>query len=183
MAEIVNAPSKVLSQKAQEVKKVDSKILKIIEEMKQALLSVTDIIGVGLAAPQIGVSLRIFIMKPSEKSQIQTIINPKILQTWENTSKDKKKKKEKNFKLEGCLSLKDIWGTVERSQKVKISYLDEHGLEHVKTFAGFVATIVQHEIDHLEGILFPKKVLEQKGTLYKSHKNKKGEDVFDELDI
>jgi len=50
-------------------------------------------------------------------------------------------------------------------------------------FSGFSATIIQHEYDHLRGILFPKRVLEQKGKLYKSHKNEKGEDEFDEIDI
>ena len=86
-------------------------------------------------------------------------------------------------KLEGCLSLKDIWGDVVRSPEVTLEYFDEKGKKHTKTFNGFLATIIQHEMDHLEGILFPKRVLEQKGTLYKSEKDEKGQDIFEEIKI
>lgn len=191
---IVQAPNEVLSSKAAEVKKINPETLRIIEDMKHALLNVKDIIGVGLAAPQIGVSLRIFIMKPNQKAQIQTVINPKVV--WRPDDKIVYRRKNKKpaspaggqgrgqkRQLEGCLSLKDIWGTVLRSPRIKISYLDEKGKEHETLFTGFKAIIVQHEMDHLEGILFPKRVLEQKGKLYQSHKNENGEDEFDALEI
>lgn len=180
MLDIVNAPDPVLSQKATDVEKVDSSILKLLEQMEESLNSATDPVGVGLAAPQIGKSLRIFIAKPSVKSKINVFINPKVIK---QSAPPKKKKKGKTRKLEGCLSLPNIWGEVLRYDEVYLEYMDEKGKIHSKLFKGFLATIVQHEIDHLDGVLFPKRVLEQKGTLYKSEKNEKGQDVFEELAI
>jgi peptide deformylase len=147
--------------------------------MEESLDFATDPIGVGLAAPQVGKSLAIFIIKPTEKSKAQVFINPKITKIEEPTGKAKGKTK----KLEGCLSLHNIWGEVERAKAVWLEYLDETGKPHHKKFTGFIATIIQHEVDHLNGILFPKRVLEQKGTLYESKKNNKGEDIFEELTI
>jgi Glu-tRNA(Gln) amidotransferase subunit E-like FAD-binding protein len=88
-----------------------------------------------------------------------------------------------NTKLEGCLSLPNIWGEIARKPSITLSYLDKKGKNHTKTFKGLFSVIIQHEVDHLNGILFPKKVLEQKGKLYKSHKNEKGEDVFEKIEI
>lgn len=179
MKTIINAPNEVLSKIADPVKNVDSSILTLISDMQKALESATDPIGVGLAAPQVSVSLQIFIAKPKADSKIFVFINPKII----STSPLKKSKVKKTKKLEGCLSLKDIWGEVERYPEVNLEYLDEKGILHNKKFSGFMSTIVQHEIDHLNGILFPKRVLEQKGTLYKSEKDEKNHDVFEELKI
>lgn len=162
----------------------------IVEEMKKALLSAKDPIGVGLAAPQVGYSLRIFIAKPTLKSPILVFINPKIVSSIKykvlsikNDPILNTKYKIHNTKLEGCLSLPNIWGEVKRTPSIKISYMDEKGKKYSKEFNGFIATIIQHEMDHLQGILFTKRVLEQKGTLYKSHKDEKGEDVFEEIEI
>ena len=92
-------------------------------------------------------------------------------------------KKEKSKKLEGCLSLPQVWGEVKRDPSVTISFTDEQGKKYTKTFKGFLATVIQHEYDHLHGILFSKRVLEQKGTLYKSSKNEKDEDIFEEIEL
>lgn len=179
MLEIVNAPQPVLSQKAKNVEKVDKNILDFIEEMKVALQNSTDPVGVGLAAPQLSKSLKIFIAKPTPKSKFYIFINPKILKT------DKKHRLKKNRvkKLEGCLSLPNIWGEVARFDEVLISFQDERGKNHKRKYKGFMATIIQHEMDHLGGVLFTKRVLEQNGTLYKSEKDEKGEDVFEEIKI
>lgn len=186
MLSIVIAPDPVLSKNADKVEKVNKDVLRLIEEMKQTLLSAKDPQGVGLAAPQVGKSLRIFITKLTEKSPIGVFINPEIIQidtdNNQRISADNQRKSPPT-KLEGCLSLPSIWGTVFRSPKIKLEYLDENGKTHSKIFTEFMATIMQHEIDHLDGILFPKRVLEQGGTLYKSHKNKKGQDEFDEIEI
>lgn len=221
MLKIVQAPSPALSQKAKAVLKIDGFISKLIKGMKESLLAAKDPIGVGLAAPQVGKSLQIFIAKPSSKSPIQVFINPKIIQktkishlTVDNDRVNKLNKtigEKSSTKLEGCLSLPNIWGEVKRDPKIKLQYqlitnnyarptatssnpvstkrgnvADEVGRELITkmgTFSGFMATIIQHEMDHLQGILFPKRVLEQKGTLYKSHKNEKNEDVFEEIEI
>lgn len=179
MLDIVKAPNEVLAQKAKEVPKIDKSILNLINEMKISLDSATDPVGVGLAAPQIGKSLRIFIAKPTLKSKVSVFINPVITRT----ESFEKKQKEKATKLEGCLSLPDIWGEVQRFKSVVVDYLDENNISYSKQFTGFMATIVQHEVDHLDGLLFTKRVLDQKGKLYKSEKNEKGEDIFEEINI
>lgn len=181
MSIIVKAPNPVLAQKTKKVARIDSNIKKILEEMKTALLTATDPIGVGLAAPQIGKSLQIFITKPTSESPISVFINPKIKLIDEQPVK--KIKKIKTKKLEGCLSLPEIWGEVKRNPAVQVSFLDEDGKKRTKKFKGFMATIIQHEVDHLNGVLFPKRVLEQQGALYKSEKDKNGEEIFEELKI
>lgn len=184
---IVTAPQKVLSLPAQAVKKIDKGVITLIEEMKKTLNETRDPEGVGLAAPQIGKALQLFIVKPTLKSNIDVYINPHL--TFPNTlnnqivEKQHKKNESKKTQLEGCLSLPRIWGEVVRNPKVTISYLDEKGIKHKKTVSGFYAIILQHEFDHLQGVLFPKRVLEQKGQLYKSHKNEKGQDEFEEIEI
>lgn len=180
MLEIVSAPNPVLSQKTKSVAKIDKLTLGLIEEMKKSLNSATDPIGVGLAAPQVGKSLKIFITRPSAKSKVSVFINPRIIR---KANPQKKLKEQKTRKLEGCLSLPNIWGEVLRYNEISLDYLDENGKTHNKKFKGFLATIIQHEIDHLSGILFPKRVLEQNGTLYKSEKDEKDQDVFEEIKI
>lgn len=178
MLSIVNAPNAILSQTAKKVVKFDRNVQKLINDMEKALVTQKDPEGVGLAAPQIGKSLRIFIMKPTPKAKCTVVINPEILETTKG-----KKEKSETTKLEGCLSLPQIWGEVERNESITLSYQDETGRTHTKTFTGFLATIVQHEVDHLNGILFPKRVLEGKGALYKSHKDKQGKEIFDPIDL
>jgi len=184
MAQIVSAPHPVLSKKAAEYvfEKNDKFLPAILKEMEIALLSASDPKGVGLAAPQIGRGLSIFISKPSDNAAVSVFINPKIIESDpipDDNPEDEKKAK----KLEGCLSLPSIWGVVKRSPSVTLSYYDHLGRKKTKKFTGFMATIVQHEVDHLNGILFPKRVLEQKGTLYKSSKDKKGQDEFEEISV
>lgn len=181
MKTIVQAPHPVLSQTSKRVEKIDKHILQIIENMKVALSSAKDPEGVGLAAPQIGEPYRIFLAKPNLKGKTMVFINPEIINITALPKKTAKKKGAQ--KLEGCLSLKDIWGTVLRAPNLTVKYEDEQGKSYQKKFTGFLSTIIQHETDHLNGILFPKRVLEQKGKLYHSSKDEKGEDVFEELEL
>lgn len=181
MTPILNAPNVVLSKVAEPYDFKDKKELEnLLNKMEEALLSASDPKGVGLAAPQIGVSKSIFIAKPTEKSKITIYINPKII---ESDKLEANETKTKIKRLEGCLSLPTIWGEVKRFGTVTLTYQDEKGKEVTKKFTGFMATIVQHEVDHLNGILFPRRVLEQKGKLYKSFKNEKNQDEFEELTI
>ncbi len=184
MLQIIKAPNPVLSQKAKRIVKVDKTVLKLISQMREAMESAIDPIGVGLAAPQVGKNLRLFIAKPTTKSKVLVFINPRIIKKEKKAHPDTSHKDEKEHKkLEGCLSLKDIWGEVSRFDSIWVSYLDETGKKHHRKFDGFLATILQHEIDHLDGILFPKRVLEQNGALYKSEKDEKGRDVFEEIKL
>ncbi len=180
MLEIVTAPNPILSQKAKNIAKIDRAILNLIEQMEESLNKASDPIGVGLAAPQVGKNLSLFITKPTPKSRTFVFINPRIMA---KKPFPKEKNEEKPRKLEGCLSLVNIWGEVQRSPEIMVEYLDETGKLHKRKLRGFMATIIQHEVDHLSGILFPKRVLEQGGTLYQSSKNSKGEDEFEELKI
>ncbi len=184
MLKILQAPSQVLSQVAEQIDvkpHISSEIKTLIKEMEIALDHASDPKGVGLAAPQVGKSISMFIAKPSEKSDLQVFINPRIVSSTDKAGGKNKKKKDK--KLEGCLSLQDVWGEVKRFDDVELEYFDEKGNPHNKRFSGFMSTIVQHEVDHLNGILFPKKVLEQKGQLYHSTRDEKGEMVFEPIQI
>jgi peptide deformylase len=187
---IITAPNPILSSAAKPISRVDSSVVRLIEQMKKVLIATTDPKGVGLAAPQVGKPLQIFIAKPTDKSKILVFINPRIVASSRyqvlRIKKDSihdTRYKIHDTKLEGCLSLPTIWGPVLRASSLTLTFLDEQGIPHKQKFVNFLATIIQHEMDHLMGILFPKKVLEQKGTLYKSHKNKKGEDEFEEIEI
>lgn len=181
MLEILKAPHSTLSGKTKSVAKIDKAVLKLLEEMKESLAQASDPIGVGLAAPQVGKSLKIFIAKPSAKSKVLTFINPRVIKSVPVSVADESDGKTR--KLEGCLSLPNIWGEVQRHNEIQLEYQDESGKIHNKKFTGFISTIIQHEIDHLNGVLFPKKVLEQNKTLYKSKKDKNGEDIFEEIKI
>lgn len=182
--EIVKAPNAVLSQPASSVPTITKSILDLIRDMKKTLMRASDPEGVGLAAPQVGKSLQLFIIRQSPQAQIKVFINPKINILEEESSKSSgKKKQDGTGQLEGCLSLHNIWGVVKRAPKIEAEYLDEAGKEHVRTFSGFTAVIIQHEYDHLQGILFPKRVLEQNGKLYKSAKDKQGKDIFTEISL
>ncbi len=108
--------------------------------------------GVGLAAPQIGMSIRIFVIDATvyaeEEPQLadfkKAFINPEIIERTGN----------KCIINEGCLSLPEIHEDVLRPETVRIKYMDENFTEHDETYSGFAARVIQHEYDHLDGILF-----------------------------
>lgn len=181
--QIIQAPNEVLSKKAEEVKKVDKKIVNLINEMKITLEQALDPEGVGIAAPQVNKSLQIFIIKEDKKAPFKVFINPKMEIIKEPKMPKKSKKTKADTQLEGCLSLKDIWGEVKRENKLRLEWLNENGEKQNEIFTGFLATIIQHEYDHLQGILFPKRVLEQNNKLYKLKRNKNNKEVFEEIVI
>jgi peptide deformylase len=167
---IVEIKDPVLRQKARPIKKIDKKIKKLIEDMKETLLSQKDPEGVGLAAPQVGKSLQIFIMHwPEEGIKTKVVVNPRIIKTRnEQDVKRKKVAKARQDKqlLEGCLSLPNYYGPVKRKEEITIEYWDEEGKKKIETFGGFSAHIVQHETDHLKGVVFVDHILKQKAPLY-----------------
>lgn len=149
-------------------------------QMRQTLLLSSNPKGVGLAAPQIGVSYRVFITKPWEKSKIRVFINPEIIkQSVELTDGVP----ERDNKFEGCLSIPKIWGKVQRLSSLTLRFQDESGKTHEENFQGFLATIIQHETDHTNGILFPQRILEQKGKLYQSTRDADGKEILEEIGI
>jgi peptide deformylase len=159
---ILTATEPSLRQKSKPVKKVDKKILTLINDMMETLVAQEDPEGIGLAAPQIGKNLRIFLMKP--KDEMKVIINPEVV----SINKDKPKNKGKKGKkiMEGCLSLPHFYGPISRAKDLKIKYLNSEGKEVTESFIGLDAQIVLHEIDHLEGVLFVDRLIKQKKQLY-----------------
>ena len=131
-------PDPVLRKKAEEVKELTEEIKNLGWDMVETL-EVND--GVGLAAPQVGVSKRVIIVQ-TEKGPV-ILVNPKII----------KKSREKETMEEGCLSLPGIWLKIKRAKKVEAVAIDKEGKKIKINTEGLSARILQHEIDHLNGIL------------------------------
>lgn len=185
---IVTVPHKVLNTPAKPVGKINNKIRQIILEMKKTLMTKENPKGVGLAAPQVGISLRIFITKPTDLAPIDVFINPEIISKSKELGEIERPKSSKisirrEKKLEGCLSIPNVWGYLKRNKKVKLRFTDENGKRLEKEFSGFMATIVQHETDHVNGILFTQRVLEQKQKFYRIEEDKNGEEKLVDIDL
>lgn len=150
----------LLRQKSKPVGQIDKKITQLIKDLKDTISVQNDPEGVGLAAPQIGKNLRVFVIKPDKK--ITAFINPEIISISKKTQKPKESKKI----MEGCLSLPHYYGPLKRASGVKIRFLNEQGKQITQVFTGLEAQIILHEIDHLNGILFVDRLLEQKRPLY-----------------
>ncbi len=169
MKKILQRESSVLRELASEVNLNDiqsAKIKKILEEMKDALDSQDD--GVAIAAPQIGYSLRIFMISGKVEGIMKKKSDEEIVNARKNgVYKDlvfinpviKKISKEKRCVEEGCLSVRYLYGQVERSLKATIEAYDEFGKKFTRPGTGLVAQIFQHETDHLNGVLFIDKAI------------------------
>lgn len=146
--EIVFLPDPVLRRKARKVTKFDADLQKLIDDMVETLREAP---GVGLAAPQVGVGERVIVVEynideDDEESpkKLYTLVNPEIVQVSE----------EKVEGVEGCLSIPSLVGEVDRHTRIVVKALNRRG-QPVKIKAeGWLARIFQHEIDHLEGIMF-----------------------------
>ena len=144
LRDILILPDKRLRKVSEPVKKIDAGIRKLIEDMFETMY---DAPGIGLAAIQIGTPKRVITMdlaKKDEPNKPQVFINPEILWTSE----------EKATHEEGCLSIPEYYGDVERPAQVKVRYLDVEGAPREIEANGLFATCLQHEIDHLNGVLF-----------------------------
>lgn len=161
---VLSSTNPALRQKAKAVQKIDKKILEAIRDLKDTLKIQTDPEGVGLAAPQIGKNLRIFLIK--HKGLERIIINPEVLKIRKRKETRLGSPKARQV-MEGCLSLPHYYGPIKRANYVRLKYLGEDGREKTEEFKNFFAQIVLHEVDHLEGILFVDRLLEQKKPLYK----------------
>lgn len=163
MREILQEPSPVLHQKAEEVPVANilsDKIQTLIKDMKDALLE--EHYGVAIAAPQIGESIRIFIVSgrvfaarkaeeyDPKKHFPEVYINPNIVST----------SKKQTEMQEGCLSVRGKWGKVMRAERTTIEAYDESGEKISRGASGLLAQIFQHEMDHLNGILYIDKAID-----------------------
>jgi peptide deformylase len=141
---VITAPDPRLQAISTEVEKVDGAIRALIDDMTDSMYAAD---GIGLAAVQIGVPKRVLVIdldqKEGKKNPI-AYINPKIL--WASD--------EMAVFEEGCLSVPEIWDDVERPARIRCQYLDRDGRTQILEAEGLLATCLQHEMDHLNGVLF-----------------------------
>jgi len=141
---ILTAPDPRLKSVSEPVSRVDDEIRKLIDDMLESMYAAD---GVGLAAIQIGVPKRVLVMdlaRKDGKREPRAYINPKLLWTSEETT----------VVEEGCLSVPDVWEEVERPSRIRAEFLDHDGKLQTMEAEGLLATCLQHEMDHLNGILF-----------------------------
>jgi peptide deformylase len=142
--DIIQFPEPILRKTAAPVERIDEETQRLLDDMLETMRVAP---GVGLAAPQIGISRRIFVMDPArdkDPPDPHFVINPEILASGD----------EMRLYEEGCLSIPGIFAEVERPASVLLRYTDREGALHEDWMEGHAATIVQHELDHLNGILF-----------------------------
>ncbi|MTD30292.1 peptide deformylase [Planomicrobium sp. YIM 101495] len=142
--EIVKHPNGKLEEKCSDVKKFDKKLGALLDDMYETMI---DADGVGIAAPQIGVNIRAAIVDFGEGQDPIEMINPELV-LFEGAETD----------IEGCLSFPGIYGEVERPDHVKIRAQERDGSWYELEAEGYEARAIQHEIDHLNGILFTSKI-------------------------
>ncbi|MBT3338442.1 MAG: peptide deformylase [Anaerolineae bacterium] len=147
LRKIVTVPDEVLRKKARFVKNFDENIKQLIDDMVETM---RDAPGVGLAAPQVGILERIIVIEYGDEEdeeappKLYAVVNPEITRA----------SSEKEMGVEGCLSIPGIVGDVERSTSIIVKGQNRNGQKVKYKLNGWVARIFQHEIDHLEGVLF-----------------------------
>ena len=148
LKEVIKLPHPTLRRKAHKIVEFNTDLQQLIEDMIETM---RDEPGVGLAAPQVNISQRLIVVEypeddsnPNVKPKVYVLANPELVQVSD--------KKEKG--IEGCLSVPNLYGEVERSQSVTVRGQNRHGKYVTIKANGWLARIFQHEIDHLNGILF-----------------------------
>ncbi|WP_248926449.1 peptide deformylase [Paenibacillus hamazuiensis] len=137
---IVKDPDPVLREKAKPVTKINASIHKLLKDMADTMY---DAQGVGLAAPQIGILKRVIVMDVGDEHGLIELINPEIISM-----------EGEQFGTEGCLSIPGFTGDVRRAMKVAVKGLDRDGNEIVIEGTELLARCIQHEVDHLNGVLY-----------------------------
>lgn len=157
LLEIIEYPHPTLKKVAREVDplEINDDLRKFIKDMIETMI---DAPGVGLAAPQVNISKRIFVVDVSSEYPDRppfVLINPVIVEASGKTGI-----------AEGCLSLPDFREEVDRYKKIKMEYLDEYGKKQVLEDEEFLAIVVQHELDHLNGIVAADRISPMKRMMY-----------------
>lgn len=156
--EIVTIPNKILETKAEKIVDFGAETKELVKNLLDTVRKAHDPEGAGLAANQIGIAkraciVRDFFVNPQNEDEIiakdYVLINPKIISASKETELD----------IEGCLSVPNVYGRVERAKRIKVKAQDENGNEIRLSASGFLARVIQHEIDHLDGILFTTKLV------------------------
>ena len=139
--------------------------------MAHVLAQASDPIGVGLAANQVNVLKRIFVMRIDPAAPTKVFINPEIVKRQKKNIQQTISNQD-DEPLEGCLSVPRIWAPIDRDWMIRLSWHDEYQKLHEQDFEGFQAAVVQHEIDHLDGILFTQRAMEQGKPIYEERGGK-----------
>lgn len=146
LKEIITIPAPVLRENCAPVEDITPELKTLMQDMLETMY---DAPGVGLAAPQINIPIRLIVMdaaqtEENEEKQPIVMVNPKIISTSDELS----------VYEEGCLSIPEYFAEIERPAIVTVSYRDQDGNEQEQECEGLLGTVVQHEIDHLDGVLF-----------------------------
>ena len=161
LRKIIEYPEPLLRRRATEVETFDEELLELVEDMAETMY---DAPGIGLAAPQVAQSVRVIVVDttvPGEEHQYLALANPEIV-AHEGTQVDE----------EGCLSVPELTAQVERFKKVTVRYRDPQGNEQEIAAEDRFAVVLQHEIDHLDGVLFIDHLSPLKRNLYKKKRKK-----------
>ena len=143
---IVIHPNERLKQKAKPITMITDETITLLEDMYETMIAHD---GIGLAAPQIGKNYQLAVIEVDEETGLFELINPEIIDH-----------KGHDIDVEGCLSIPEKYGTVERAEEVTVRYFDREGDEIEVTAYGYLARAFQHEIDHLNGELFIDKIID-----------------------
>ncbi len=141
---IVIEPNPILRKKSESLEKVDDELKKLLDDMIETMYAAP---GIGLAAVQIGILKRLIVIdvsKDNEKKSPLYLINPEIISKSKKTS----------IYEEGCLSLPGHFAEIERPAECTVKYIDYYGKKKEMTATGLLSTCIQHEVDHLNGVLF-----------------------------
>ncbi|MGH6912890.1 MAG: peptide deformylase [Geminicoccales bacterium] len=141
--EILEAPDPRLTTACRPVERIDAPLLRLLDDMLETMYAAP---GIGLAAPQVGVLTRAFVADVGEEGNRSPLflINPELV--WRSDTS--------NLAEEGCLSLPKQFGEVARADQVRVRYMDREGQDQELAAEGLLARCLQHEIDHLNGVLF-----------------------------
>ncbi len=157
LLDILTYPNKFLRKTMDPVEKIDAEVEQVITDMAETMYNAP---GMGLAATQVGINKRIIIYDisgPEDKPELEVLINPAVLESEGTVVSEN----------EGCLSVPDFRSDVKRAGWVKVEALDRNGEPVLIEADGMHATVLQHEIDHLNGILFIDKISALKREMYK----------------
>ena len=166
--QIVKFPDPILREKARQVDNVDSPLQRLIDDMVETLYHVP---GLGVAAPQVGKSLQLFVydmtLREGETQKLTVLMNPEVIESGGEIIAE-----------EGCLSIPDYWEKVKRAARILVKGVDRHGKDVRFEAEGLHARLIQHEMDHLNGVLMLDHLssLKRNILLRKLKKNKKSID-------
>lgn len=159
---LITYPNKILKAKSEDVKKIADNIIRLLDNMKEIMYKYK---GIGLAAPQVGINIRVAIIDLQKNDPgfgLVEMINPEIL---ENAGEFEEHE-------EGCLSVPDFYSPVPRGKYIKIKYIDRKGEERTIETDTFFSVVAQHEVDHLNGILFIDRISPLRKELFRNHRRK-----------